>query len=35
MAMSENSLKVFEYVRAHETENITANDIADALGFEP
>lgn len=32
--MSENSVKVFEYVKAHEDENITANDIADALGFE-
>lgn len=33
--MSENSVKVFEYVKAHEDENITAKDIADALGFDP
>lgn len=32
--MSENSVKVFEYVKAHEDENITAKDIADALNFE-
>lgn len=35
MAMSENSVKVFEYVKAHEDENITAKDIAEALGFDP
>lgn len=29
--MSENSLKVFNYVKAHEGENITAADIAEAL----
>ena len=34
MAMSENSVKVFEYVKAHEDENITAKDIAEALGFD-
>lgn len=34
MAMSENSIKVFEYVKAHENENITAPDIAEALGFD-
>lgn len=34
MAMSENSIKVFEYVKAHENENITAADIAEALGFD-
>ena len=34
MAMSENSVKVFEYVKAHEDENITAKDIAEALNFD-
>ena len=34
MAMSENSVKVFEYVKAHENENITAKDIAVGLGFD-
>ena len=34
MAMSENSVKVFEYVKAHEDEDITAKDIAVALGFD-
>ena len=29
--MSENSLKVFNYVKEHEGENITAADIAEAL----
>lgn len=34
MAMSENSVKVFEYVKAHEDQNITARDIAEALNFD-
>lgn len=34
MAMSENSVKVFEYVKVHENENITAKDIAVGLGFD-
>lgn len=33
--MKENSVKVFEYVKAHEDENITAKDIAAALDFDP
>ena len=32
--MSENSVKVFEYVKAHENENITAKDIAEGLHFD-
>ncbi len=32
--MKENSVRVFDYVKAHEDENITAKDIAAALGFE-
>ena len=33
--MKENSVNVFEYVKAHEDENITAKDIATALGLDP
>ena len=33
MALSENSRKVFEYVKEMTGENITAADIADALGI--
>lgn len=32
-ALKENSKKVFYYVREHEAENITAQDIADAVGL--
>lgn len=32
---SENSIKIFNYVREHEDENITANDIAEALDLTP
>lgn len=32
--MSANSVEVFNYVKAHEDENITAKDIAAALGHE-
>ena len=32
--MKENSVNVFKYVKEHENENITAKDIAKALGFE-
>lgn len=31
-ALKENSKNIFYYVQAHESENITAQDIADALG---
>lgn len=31
--MKENSIKVFNYVMEHEEENITAKDIAKALGL--
>lgn len=34
MAMKENSLKVLEYVKAHQSENITAADIAEGTGLE-
>lgn len=34
MAMSENSKTVFNYVKAHDGENFTAADIADATGLE-
>lgn len=30
-----NSVTVYEYVKAHEDENITAKDIAAALDFDP
>ena len=33
--LKENSYKVFEYVKAHEDENITAKDIAAALDLDP
>jgi hypothetical protein len=33
MALKENSRKIYDYVAAHEAENITAQDIADALGL--
>ena len=33
MALSENSKKVYEYVKEMDGENITAADIADALGL--
>lgn len=32
-ALKENSKNIFYYVQAHESENITAQDIADALGL--
>ena len=32
-ALKENSKNIFYYVQAHEGENITAQDIADALGL--
>lgn len=32
-ALKENSKLIFNYVRDHEAENITAQDIADALGL--
>ena len=32
-ALKENSKNIFNYVREHEDENITAQDIADALGL--
>ena len=35
MALKENSKKVFDYVKKHEDENITAKDIAKALDFDP
>ena len=33
MKLKENSKIVYEYVKAHEDENITAKDIADATGL--
>ena len=33
MKLKENSKIVYEFVKAHEDENITANDIADATGL--
>ena len=33
--MKENSYKVFQYVKAHENENVTAKDIAAALDLDP
>ena len=32
--LKENSLKVFEYVKAHDGENMTAADIAEGTGLE-
>lgn len=34
MALKENSLKVFEYVKAHDGEDFIAADIAEATGLE-
>lgn len=34
MAMKENSIKVYEYVKANEGKNITAADIAEGTGLE-
>ena len=34
MALKENSLKVLEYVKAHNGENMTAADIAEGTGLE-
>ena len=34
MAMKENSRKVFEYVKEHDGENMTAADIAEGTGLE-
>lgn len=33
--MKENSIKIYNYVKEHEAENITAKDIAEALGLDP
>lgn len=33
MKLKENSLTVYNYVKEHEDENITANDIAEATGL--
>lgn len=33
--MKENSIKIYNYVKEHEEENITAKDIAEALGLDP
>lgn len=35
MKLKENSKLVYEFVKAHEEENITANDIAEATGLSP
>ena len=34
MAMKENSKKVFNYLKEHNGEDLTAADVADALGLE-
>ena len=34
MALKENSRKVYDYVVAHDGEDFTAKDIADALGLD-
>ena len=34
MAMSVNTLNVIEYLKAHNGENLTAQDVADALGVD-
>ena len=34
MAMKENSKKVLEYLKSINGENVTAQDVADALGLE-
>ena len=33
-AMKENTRKVFEYLKAHDGEDLTAADVAEALGLE-
>ena len=33
--MKANSYNVFQYVKQHEEENVTLNDIAKALGLDP
>lgn len=33
-AMKENTRKVFEYIKAHNNEDLTAADVAEALGLE-
>ena len=33
--LKENSYNVFEFVKAHENENVTAKDIASALNLDP
>lgn len=33
--LKENSYNVFEFVKAHESENVTAKDIAAALNLDP
>lgn len=35
MALKENSRKVFDFVKAHDGEDFTAQDIADATGLSP
>ncbi len=35
MKLKENSFLVYNYVKEHEAENITANDIAEAVGLSP
>ena len=35
MKLKENSFLVYNYVKDHEAENITANDIAEAIGLSP
>lgn len=35
MKLKENSKLVYDYVKAHEDDDITANDIADAIGLTP
>lgn len=34
MAMKPNSKTVLEYLKAHNGENLTASDVADAIGLE-
>lgn len=34
MAMSANTLNVIDYLKAHNGENLTAQDVADALGVD-
>lgn len=35
MALSENSKRVLDYVKEHDGDSFTANDIAEALGLNP